>query len=288
MKGTIMAITEKEQRKFRTLLKNMAIHESDELDIFSWLYCLKYGFDENEFFAERDFMEDMYDTYTGGDAEAIDEFESSATDDDIEKYHDLYEYATDLSKSSRDLLSAAADKFCEETLKCEYIPSFLWLFCAKNFMFDAFVTGVVNRVNVFIKLGTLFDGVNEFITMDNKPNFETRKPWDSVALHDMNECYAKRIVRVRCMRAKKYSENFSKMLDDIDENCDDLISVDSVVSNLLQCQQEGIKSCRKVLQNASGDEEIFNIATRNVEGLPRDLQSPFYIKFHDYFIRKEK
>ncbi|UQA89612.1 hypothetical protein [Gardnerella vaginalis] len=283
-----MAITEKEQRKFRTLLKNMAIHESYEVDIFSWTYCLKYGFDEDEFFAERDFMEEMLGCYDTGDAEAINEFESSATDDDIKKYYEFYKYVTNPHKFSRDLLSAAADRFCEETLKCEYIPSFLWDCNGKLLMFDAFVTGVVNRVNVFIKLGTLFDGVDEFITMDDKPSFETRKPWDSVALHDMNECYAKRIVRVRCIHAEKYSENFRKMLDDIDENCDDLISVDSVVSNLLQCQQEGIKSCRKVLQNASGDEEIFNIATRNAEGLPRDLQSPFWIKFHDYFLKKEK
>ncbi|WP_019261380.1 hypothetical protein [Gardnerella vaginalis] len=283
-----MAITEKEQRKFRTLLKNMAIHESYEIDIFSWTYCLKYGFDENEFFAEYNFMEEMLGCYDTGDAEAIDEFESSATDDDIKKYYELYEYAKSSYKSESDLLSAAADRFCEETLKCEYIPSFLWDFNGRLLMFDAFVTGVVNRVNVYIKSGTLFDGVDAFITMDDKPSFETRKPWDSAALHDMNECYAKRIVRVRCMHAEKYSENFSKMLDEIDENYDDLISVDSVVSKLLQCQQEGIKSCRKVLQNASGDEEIFNIATRNGEGLPRDLQSPFYIRFRDYFLKKEK
>ena len=51
-----MAIREKEQRKFRTLLKNMAIHESYELDIFSWIYCLKYGFDKDKFFNEYYFV----------------------------------------------------------------------------------------------------------------------------------------------------------------------------------------------------------------------------------------
>lgn len=284
-----MAITEKEQRKFRTLLKNMAIHESDEVDIFSWIYCLKYGFDEDEFFAERSFMEDMYDSYTSVDADVIDKFESTADDDDIEKYYELYEYATCSRESRHDLLSAAADKFCEEILKCEYIPSFLWNFNAKNFMYDAFRVGVVNRVDVYIKSDTLFDGVNEFITMDDKPNFETRKPWDSVTLHDMNEHYAKRVAKLSSRYARKSSENFSKMLDEADVNHDDLISVDFVVSRLLQCQQEGIKSCRKVLQNAGEDEKLFNYFTRGSEGLPWFLQCGFYIKFHDdYFMKKEE
>lgn len=284
-----MAIREKEQRKFRTLLKHMAIHESDELDIFAWIYCLKYGFDKDKFFTEYGFMEYMYDTYTGVDAEAIDKFESSDTDDDIEKYYELYEYVTCSYESSRDLLSAAADKFCEETLKREYIPSFLWSFEARGSMFDAFTVGVVNRVNVFIKLGTLFDGVNEFITMDDKPNFETRKPWDSVALHDMNEHYAKRVAELSALYARKSSENFREMFDEADKKYDDLISVDFVVSRLLQCQQEGIKSCRKVLQNASEDEKLFNALTRGSENIPFRLQDPFYIKFHDdYFMKKEK
>lgn len=283
-----MAITEKEQRKFRTLLKNMAIHESDEVDIFSWIYCLKYGFDEDEFLTESVFMEDMYDTYTVGDVEAIDKFESSAADDDIEKYYELYEYVTCSYESSRDLLSAAADKFCEEILKCEYIPSFLWIHNLGHFMYDAFTVGVVNRVNVFIKLGTLFDGVNEFITMDDKPNFETRKPWDSVTLHDMNEYYAKRVAKLSSQYAQKVSENFSKMLDEKDKKYDDLISVDFVVSRLLQCQQEGIKSCRKLLQNASEDEKLFNYFTRYSEGINWIFRDPFCMRFHDYFLKKEK
>lgn len=283
-----MAIREKEQRKFRTLLKNMAIHESYELDIFSWTYCLKYGFDEDEFLTEIAFMEDMYHTYTGGDVDTINKFESSVDDDDIEKYYELHEYAKSSYKSKSVLLSAAADKFCKEILKCEYIPSFLWNFNARDFMADAFVAGVVNRVNVYIKSDTLFNGVNKFITMDDKPNFETRKPWDSVALHDMNEYYAKTVAELSYEYAQKSSKNFSKMLDDIDENCDDLISVDSVVSKLLQCQQEGIKSCRKVLQNASKDEKLFNYLTRGSKNVPFLSQDPFYIRFHDYFLKKEK
>lgn len=296
-----MAIREKEQRKFRTLLKHMATHESYELDIFAWIYCLKYGFDKDKFFNEYCFMADMFECYADMDTEAIDKFESSTTDDDIEKYHELYEYASYLYEFRQDPLSAAADKFCEELLKREYIPSFLWFYHAKYFMLDAFVTGVVNKVNVFIKLGTLFDGVDAFITMDDKPNFETRKPWDSVALHDMNEYYAKRAAELSRPYAQKSSENFKKMLDgsyinykDLIYNYDcfiknhgELISVDSVVSKLLQCQQEGIKSCRKVLQNASKDEELFNILTHFSEDHSR-LTDPFYIKFHDYFLKKEK
>lgn len=285
-----MTIREKEQRKFRTLLKHMAIHESYELDIFSWTYCLKYGFDENEFHSEYSFMEEMLGWYKRPevDDDTIDELESSSADD-IEKYCELHEYAkTGSHRFDSDLLSAAADKFCEETLKREYIPSFLWNFNARYFMLDAFVAGVVNRVNVFIKLGTLFDGVDEFITMDDKPSFETRKPWDSVALHDMNEYYAKRAADMSYEYVRKSSENFSKMLDDLDENCDGLISVDSVVNNLLQCQQEGIKSCRKVLQNASEDEKLFHDFTRGSKNVPFLLQDPFYIRFHDYFIKKEK
>lgn len=288
MEGTIMAITEKEQRKFRTLLKNMAIHESYEIDIFSWLYCLKYGFDENEFNREYAFMEDMYDTYTGVDAEAIDKFDSTVTDDDIEKYYELYEYANSYESRHDLLLSAAADSFCEETLKCEYIPSFLWKFNGRNFMFDAFTAGVVNRVNFYIKSDTLFNGVDAFITMDDKPNFGTCKPWDSVALHDMNEYYAKRVAYKSCIYAQKVSENFRKMLDDLDKKYDDLISVDFVVSRLLQCQQEGIKSCRKVLQNASEDEKLFNYFTRYSEGIDWIFRDPFCMRFHDYFLKKEK
>ncbi|KXA16830.1 hypothetical protein HMPREF3204_00370 [Gardnerella pickettii] len=280
MKGTIMTIREKEQRKFRTLLKHMAIHESDELDIFSWTYCLKYGFDKNEFFDEHDFM---YDMLENNGVMFDDEVEYGS-----EKYYELYEYATAIHKSRRDLLSAASDSFCEETLKCEYIPSFLWKFNGRNFMFDAFTAGVVNRVDVYIKSDTLFNGVNAFITMDDKPNFETCKPWDSVALHNMNEYYAISVAYKSCIYAQKVSENFRRMLDDLDENCDDLISVDSVVNNLLQCQQEGIKSCRKVLQNASEDEKLFHAFTRGSKNVPFLLQDPFYIKFHDYFIRKEK
>lgn len=289
MEGTTMAIREKEQRKFRTLLKNMAIYESGEVDIFSWIYCLKYGFDEDEFFAERDFMEDMYDSYTSVDADVIDKFESSATDDDIEKYYELYEYATCSRESRHDLLSAAADSFCEETLKCEYIPSFLWKFNGRDFMYDAFTVGVVNRVNVFIKLGTLFDGVNEFITMNDKPNFETRKPWDSVALHNMNEYYAIIVARKGSLYAQKSSENFREMFDEADKKYDDLISVDSVVSKLLHCQQEGIKSCRKVLQNAGEDEELFNYITHGTTDIFEFIkQNVFWFRFKDYFIRKEK
>lgn len=287
MKGTIMTIREKEQRKFRTLLKHMAIHESYELDIFSWTYCLKYGFDEHELNREYAFMDDMSSAYQGVDEDGNDKFDSTVTDDDIEKYYEWYEYVAGFHASSN-LLSAAADKFCEETLKREYIPSFLWLFCAKNFMFDAFVAGVVNRVNVFIKLGTLFDGVNAFITMDDKPSFETRKPWNSEALHNMNEYYAINVAKISYRYAQKSSENFSKMLDDLDKNYDDLISVDSVVSRLLQCQQEGIKSCRKVLQNASEDEELFHDFTRGIKGLPWFMQYGFRIGFHDYFLKKEK
>lgn len=283
-----MAITEKEQRKFRTLLKNMAIHESDELDIFSWLYCLKYGFDESEFNREYAFMKDMYDTYTGVDAEAIDKFDSTVTDDDIEKYYELYEYANSYESRHDLLLSAAADSFCEEILKCEYIPSFLWISNFGYFMYDAFTVGVVNRVNFYIKSDTLFNGVDAFITMDDKPNFETRKPWDSVALHNMNEHYAKTVAELSSRYARKSSENFSKMLDERDKKYDDLISVDFVVSRLLQCQQEGIKSCRKVLQNASEDEELFHAFTRGIKGLPWFMQYGFRIKFHDYFLKKEK
>lgn len=284
-----MAIREKEQRKFRTLLKNMAINELDEVDIFSWTYCLKYGFDEDEFLTESAFMEDMYHTYTGGDVDTINKFESSVDDDDIEKYYELYECATCCSyESSRDLLSAVADKFCEEILKCEYIPSFLWIHNIGHFMDDAFTVGVINRVNVFIKLGTLFDGVNEFITMDDKPNFETRKPWNSVTLHDMNEYYAKRVAKLSPIYAQKVSEKFSKMLDEKDKKYDDLISVDFVVSRLLQCQQEGIKSCRKLLQNASEDEKLFNYFTRYSEGIDWMFRDLFCMRFHDYFLKKEK
>lgn len=277
-----MTIREKEQRKFRTLLKHMAIHESDELDIFSWTYCLKYGFDKNEFFDEHDFM---YDMLENNGVMFDDEVEYGS-----EKYYELYEYATATHKSSRALLlSAAADKFCEETLKCEYIPSFLWKFNAKNLMFDAFTAGVVNRVNVYIKSDTLFNGVNEFITMDDKPNFETCKPWDSVALRNMNEYYAISVAYSSSIFAQKASEDFRKMLDDLNKKYDDLISVDSIVSKLLQCQQEGIKSCRKILQNASEDEEIFNAFTHGSTDIPRlFLENMFWIRFHDYFLKKEK
>lgn len=283
-----MAIREKEQRKFRTLLKNMANYGLWELDIFSWIYCLKYGFDKDKFFTEYNFMKDTYARYLSMDAEAINKFESSAAYDDIEKYYELYEYATCSRESRHDLLSAAADKFCEELLKHEYIPSFLWNFNARYLMLDAFVTGVANRVNVFIKLGTLFDGVDAFITMDDKPNFETCKPWDSVALHDMNEYYAKTAAELCDVYAYHASENFGKMLDNLYEDYNDSISVDSVVSNLLQSQQEGIKSCRTVLQHASKDKSLFNYLTSGSENVPLHLQDPFYIKFHDYFLKKEK
>ncbi|MDK6695811.1 hypothetical protein [Gardnerella vaginalis] len=290
MKGTIMTIREKEQRKFRTLLKHMAIHESYEVDIFSWLYCLKYGFDEDEFRYKYDFMEDMIGRYTGANDNAIAEFKLGVNAAVIEKYYEWYEYVTTIPNNSRsDLLSTAADKFCEETLKHEYIPSFLWNFNAKNFMFDAFTAGVVNRVNVYIKSGTLFDGVDAFITMDDKPNFETCKPWDSVTLHDMNKYYAINVAYRSCKYAQKVSENFRKMFKNSDENYDDLISVDSIVSRLLQCQQEGIKSCRKVLQNASEDEGLINDFRHGIEDMPWfPVQSMFWIMFQDYFLRKEK
>lgn len=208
-----MMIDPKEERKFRTLMRHIALdydgYFDAPYDMFVWSAWLE-GNRAGITFAEHSesldrvstnvLPEEYYATLIRHPA-ALGRSEAAQVEHErkraarerefMDRWPDLCEYCRDYSSMSstelETLVSKAAERFStallsRETLTGEECDLLAWHLCGW-----AYVIGVYDKVAAMHKKGRIFsDKFPRFVTMADRPDYETREEWTEKALDVMN------------------------------------------------------------------------------------------------------
>ena len=176
----------------------------------------------------------------------------------MDKWPDLYRYSRDFSGMSltefEKLVGKAGDRFAtallsRKTLTGEECDSIVWLLCDW-----AYAVGAYDKVRAMYLKGRLFsDTFPAFVTMDDRPDYETVGKWTEKSVSKMNEIIIRRYSQMAAEDALDEVENGDRepgLVPDIDDRLDTEglmidypeCGVSRIVAVVRSMQQEGMKA----------------------------------------------